>query len=89
MMAGSLRTASVWLAALGLFSLGAWLQARGTIPSIIEHRDDVLQQLRQHILLAAVSGALAISIGVPLGILLTRGRFRALSAVLAQIWRSR
>lgn len=85
MLAGSLSTSSRWLLIAGVFAAGAWLQARGTIPSILQHRADVLYLARQHMTLAAISGALAIAIGVPLGILITRGRYRALAAILAQI----
>lgn len=84
MLAAS-RGASRWLLIIGVFALGAWLQARGTIPSILQHRGDVLYLIRQHMLLAAVSGALAIAIGIPIGILITRGRFRAIGTILAQI----
>lgn len=84
-MAGTIGTAWRLTSVAGVFALGAWLQARGTIPSILQHRADVLYLLRQHVVLAAISGALAIAIGVPLGVLLTRGRFRLFSATLAQI----
>ena len=85
MLAGSLHTAWRWLFVVGVFALGAYLQARGVIPSILQHRSDVLYLARQHMALAGASGALAIAIGVPLGILLTRPRFRLLAAILAQV----
>lgn len=85
MLTASLQSASRWLVLFGIFALGAWLQARGTIPSILQHRGDVLYLVRQHMMLAGISGALAIAIGIPIGILITRGRFRGLAAILAQV----
>lgn len=69
----------------GVFALGAYLQARGVIPAILRHSGDVLYLVRQHLFLAAVSGALAIGVGVPLGILLTRPRFRAYANAMTQL----
>lgn len=78
--------AGLWRIALlaGVFALGAALQANGTLPSILSNTGDVLYLARQHLALAAVSGGLAIAIGVPLGILLTRDRFRIAGLVLIQ-----
>lgn len=55
-----------------VFMLGAYLQARGVLPAILQYSGDVLYLMRQHLALAAVSGLLAILVGVPLGIALTR-----------------
>lgn len=68
----------------GAFALGAYLQARGTIPAILQHSGDVLYLVRGHLWLAAVSGALAIAVGVPLGVLLTRPRFRPYANTVTQ-----
>ena len=67
-----------------VFALGAYLQARGVIPSILRHSGDVLYLARQHLALAAISGAIAIAIGVPLGILLTRPRVRPYANAVTQ-----
>ena len=77
---GWLRVAFV----LGVFALGAYLQARGLIPAILKHSSDVLYLVRQHMWLAAVSGALAIAVGLPLGVLLTRPRFRRYANAVTQ-----
>jgi osmoprotectant transport system permease protein len=69
----------------GIFSLGAYLQARGFIPSILRHSGDILYLIRQHIVLAAISGALALSVGIPLGIALTRSRFESIANLVMQI----
>jgi osmoprotectant transport system permease protein len=68
-----------------VFALGAYLQARGILPAILRHWEDVVYLTRQHMALVAVSGALAILVGVPLGMLLTRPRFRAYANVVTQI----
>lgn len=69
----------------GIFALGAWLQARGTLPAILQHSGDVLYLIRQHLLLAAVSGAIAIAVGIPLGVLLTRPRFEGFADAVTQV----
>ena len=56
-LAGTLR----WLAVFGAFALGAWLQARGTIPAILGYSQDVTYLIRQHLALAAMSGAIGLS----------------------------
>ena len=45
------------------------------LPTILSYGDDIIFLGRQHIVLVAISGGLAIAIGVPLGILLTRPGF--------------
>jgi osmoprotectant transport system permease protein len=45
----------------------------------------VLYLVRQHLELAAASGALAIAVGVPLGVLLTRRRFRRYADAVTQL----
>lgn len=84
-MTGTLATG--WRIALlaGVFALGAVMQARGVLAAMASYRGDVLYLVQGHLWLAAVSGLIAIAIGVPIGILLTRRRFRVLGAVLAQI----
>jgi osmoprotectant transport system permease protein len=85
MLAGGLASASRLLVIAGVFALGAYLQARGVIPGILQHREDIIYLARQHIGLVLVSGGLAIVLGVPLGVLLTRERFRGYAAVVTQI----
>lgn len=85
MLGATLRMSGRWAVIIGVFALGAVLQARGVLPALAGYREDVVYLLRGHIWLAAVSGILAVLIGVPVGILLTRERFRVLGAVLAQI----
>lgn len=69
----------------GIFALGAYLQARGFIPSILRHGGDIIYLVRQHLFLASLSGGLAIMVGIPLGILLTRPRFERSADAVTQI----
>ncbi|MBT9288620.1 ABC transporter permease [Prosthecodimorpha staleyi] len=85
MRAGGLGGLARFAFVAGVFALGAWLQARGTLPSILQHRGDVIYLARQHLVLAAISGAMAIAVGVPLGILLTRERFASVAGIVTQI----
>lgn len=74
-----------FLSFVGVFYLGAYLQAYGHIPSILRHSGDILYLIRQHIVLAAISSALALSVGIPLGIVLTRQRFEYIANFVMQI----
>jgi osmoprotectant transport system permease protein len=80
-----LQTASRMLLIAGVFALGAWLQSTGLLPAILKHRGDVLYLVRQHLMLAAISGAIAIAVGIPLGIILTRPRFEAFADAVTQV----
>ncbi|AOO82858.1 ABC transporter permease [Bosea vaviloviae] len=85
MAATGLQTASRLLLIAGVFALGAWLQSTGLLPSILKHRSDVIYLIRQHLALAAISGAIAIVVGIPLGIVLTRPRFEGFADAVTQI----
>jgi osmoprotectant transport system permease protein len=80
-----MRIAFRWLVVIAIFALGAFLQARGTLPAILQYWPDVIYLTRQHLWLVALSGAIAIAIGLPLGILLTRARFRIFTNAVTQI----
>jgi osmoprotectant transport system permease protein len=68
-----------------VFAAGAWLQARGLLPAILRNSGDVAYLIRGHLWLVFLSGSLAILVGVPLGVLLTRRRARYLAPVLGQV----
>src|SRR5437016_3542704 len=70
---------------VGIFALGAYLQARGLLPAILRHWSDVVYLSRQHLLLVAISGALALVVGLLLGVLLTRDRFRGFASAAMQV----
>lgn len=59
--------------------LGIYLQRSGLLDGMLFYWEDIVYLTRQHIVLTAVSGSLAIAVGVPLGILLSRPRFIAVS----------
>jgi len=84
-MAASLASAAKLLVVLGVFALGAFLQSRGVLPGILRHWSDVVYLARQHIELVAISGSIAALIGVPLGIVLTRGVVRPYADAITQI----
>ena len=67
----------LWRSGLMLlvFAAGAYAWASGLLPEIASYGDDIVYLGRQHIMLVAISGGLAIAVGVPLGVLLTRPRF--------------
>lgn len=77
------RTARV-AALLGAFALGAVAYQQGVIPQIIERWDDVWFLGKEHMLLVAISGTLAILTGVPLGIWLSRPSMRKWAESLIQ-----
>jgi osmoprotectant transport system permease protein len=69
---------------LAAFALGAWAWASGLLPVMADNWDDITYLGQQHIQLAATSGAIAIVVGVPLGVVLTRPRFARLGNVALQ-----
>jgi len=83
-MAASLQTPLRLILLLGIFAAGAYLQARGLLPAILKHWPDIVYLSRQHLNLVAASGAIAIAIGLPLGILLTRRAIRPYANAVTQ-----
>lgn len=79
------RSIVLLLVIAGVFALGAYVQANGLLSSILSYWGDVVYLVRQHIWLVAVSGAAAILFAVPLGVMLTRKRFRRYANVLTQV----
>jgi len=84
-MPATLRNTTRLLLIALVFAFGALLQAKGVIPGILRNSSDVIYLARQHILLVIISGALAIAVGIPLGVLLTRERFSLFANVATQI----
>lgn len=60
-----------------IFAAGATFQANGMLPAILAHRADVFYLVRQHMVLVAISGTIAVALGIPLGILVTRPAMRS------------
>ena len=76
-----------WLAGLSLvaaFALGALAQRSGLIDAIGKYRGDIAFLTQQHIKLVAISGGLAIAVGVPLGVWLSRPRMRGAAETIMQ-----
>jgi osmoprotectant transport system permease protein len=84
MTASSLQAPARLILLIGIFAAGAYLQARGLLPAILKHWPDIVYLSRQHINLVAASGALAIAIGLPLGIALTRPAIRPYANAVTQ-----
>ena len=68
-----------------VFALGAWAWAGGLLPTMLDLSDDITFLGRQHIQLVAISGGLAILVGVPLGVALTRKPLRRYGDAFLQI----
>lgn len=79
------RTLRNLLLLAAAFALGVLVQSEGLPAAILSHWSDVAYLGRQHLALAAASGAIAIAIGIPLGVLLTRGTMRRWAPVVTQI----
>src|SRR5262245_1957435 len=83
-MTSSLQAPLRLILLTGIFAAGAYLQARGLLPAILKHWPDIVYLSRQHLNLVAASGAIAIAIGLPLGIALTRPAIRPYANAITQ-----
>lgn len=70
---------------LVVFALGALAQGSGLLGAIYQYRGDVLYLTPQHLALAAISGGLAIVVGVPLGVAVSRQSFRRVANTVTRI----
>lgn len=64
---------------LGILILGVYLQRSGLIDGMLYYSADVVYLTKQHIQLTLISGTLAIMVGLPLGVVLSRPRFLKMS----------
>src|SRR5690554_3180153 len=69
---------------VGVFLLGVIAQASGLLPEIMSYWEDVAFLTPQHVMLTLISGGLAILIGLPLGVLLSRPAFRHVAETIMQ-----
>ena len=69
---------------IAAFLLGIAAQRGGLIDSIVKYRGDIAFLTRQHMQLVAISGGLAIAIGVPLGLWLSRPVMRRAAESIMQ-----
>jgi osmoprotectant transport system permease protein len=68
-----------------IFALGAWAWQSGLLPAIFDQWDDIVFLTRQHIMLVIISGGLAIAVGMPLGVALTRPSIRRYGDAVLQV----
>src|SRR6186997_1399257 len=72
------------LSIVGAFVLGVLAQKGGLIEGITKYRSDILFLSQQHMKLVAISGGMAILVGVPLGLWLSRPRMRRAAESIMQ-----
>lgn len=84
MIASTFQTPLRLLLLIGIFAAGAYLQARGLLPAILKQWPDIVYLSRQHLYLVFVSGTIAIAIGLPLGVTLTRPAIRPYANAVTQ-----
>ncbi|HLI14312.1 MAG TPA: ABC transporter permease [Alphaproteobacteria bacterium] len=68
-----------------IVALAALAGATGLVGPILQHWGDIVFDTQQHIVLVAISGSLAILLGVALGILLSRPIFRRAAETVLQV----
>ena len=68
-----------------VFALGIWIGTAGIVDVVTEYWEDIAYLTPQHIMLTLISGGLAIVIGIPLGIWLSRPHMRRFSESLMQV----
>jgi len=73
------------LALVVAFALGALAEGSGLIGQIASYSSDIIYLTQQHIELVAISGALAILVGVPLGVWLSRPSMRHVAETIMQL----
>ncbi len=55
-----------------VFSFGVWAERSGFLETMLEYEEDVVYLTLEHLKLSLISGGLAVLIGVPVGIILSR-----------------
>lgn len=84
-MATTLHSTTRFLLFAAIFAFGVLLQAKGVVSSIMQNWGDIVYLTRQTLYLVGISGVLAIAVGVPLGVLLTRRSFERYTNIVTQI----
>lgn len=69
---------------LAAFLVGVFAQRGGLVDSIVKYRGDIVFLTQQHMQLVAISGGLAIAVGVPLGLWLSRPVMRGAAESIMQ-----
>lgn len=73
------------VSSVALVAVGAWASSSGLLDTILSYREDILYLAGQHLMLVAYSSALALAIGLPVGIALTRKPLRAHADAITQV----
>ena len=74
------------LALIAVFAAGHWVGHSGLIDQIAAHWEDIVYLSRQHMELVAVSGGLAILVGIPIGIWLSRPSMERAAETVMQVF---
>ncbi len=85
-MSNERRGGGPLLSVVTIFALVAIIYVTGIWAEIARYWEDVVYLTRQHIELVAISGSLAILIGIPAGILLSRPSMRGVAETLMQVF---
>lgn len=72
MLASQIRRYLYFALLLLIFIFGVWAERSGFLETMLEYEEDVVYLTIEHLKLSLISGGLAVLIGVPLGILLSR-----------------
>ncbi len=72
MLASQVRRYLYFALLLLIFLFGVWAERSGFLETMLEYEEDVIYLTVEHLKLSLISGGLAVLIGVPLGILLSR-----------------
>src|SRR5438874_1549110 len=72
------------LALVTMFALGVLAQRSGFLDQIAKYRSDIVFLSQQHMKIVAISGGLAILIGVPIGLWLSRPGMRRMAESIMQ-----
>jgi len=84
MRAAFTRRAIIVISLMAMFALGVLAQRSGLFDQIAKYRSDIIYLSQQHMKLVAISGGLAILVGVPFGLWLSRPRMRRAAESMMQ-----
>lgn len=68
-----------------VFVFGVWAERSGFLESMLEYEEDVIYLSIEHMKLTLISGGLAVLLGVPIGILLSRPKAQKMAESAMQI----
>lgn len=77
--------ARIIVGALLLLLIGRYLLQSTAAQAILMYEEDILYLIGEHLYLVFISGGLAIAIGIPLGIWLSRPRMRSVAETVMQV----